>query len=68
MSIHPLSSSKSTEDFYKTLPEFSGIDGMTNQGHYREAPDDWFVVITDVRGSTAAVAQGRYKEDRKSVV
>lgn len=49
-------------DFYATLPEFSDIDDIANPRYYREAPADWHIVVTDVRGSTAAVAQGRYKE------
>lgn len=57
-----LSDAQLSETFYSTLPEFSGVDKLTDQRYYRQAPDDWFVVITDVRGSTAAVAQGRYKE------
>lgn len=51
-----------SENFYATLPEFVDIDDIANLNCYREAPQDWFIVITDVRGSTAAVAQGRYKE------
>ena len=50
------------DNFFSTLPACSDVDGITDQRYYREAPDDWFIVITDVRGSTKAVEQGRYKE------
>ena len=50
------------ENFFSTLPEFSGVDHAADEVYYREAPEDWFIVITDVRGSTTAVEQGRYKE------
>ena len=62
MQANSLPSAQRSETFYLKLPEFSGVDNIADQGYYREAPDDWLVVITDVRGSTAAVAQGRYKE------
>ncbi len=50
------------ERFYADLPAFKGLEGMTDERHYRPAPMDWLVFVTDVRGSTAAVAAGRYKE------
>ncbi len=62
MQTHLLSSAHRSETFYASLPECSGVDNITDQSYYREAPNDWLAIITDVRGSTAAVAQGRYKE------
>ncbi len=50
------------EEFYAQLPAFSALDGLTDERHYRDAPADWLIFVTDVRGSTAAVAAGRYKE------
>ena len=50
------------EDFYAQLPAFSALEGLTDDRHYRDAPADWLIFVTDVRGSTAAVAAGRYKE------
>lgn len=55
-------SATAPDNFFSTLPECSDVDDITDRRYYREAPDDWFIVITDVRGSTAAVEQGRYKE------
>lgn len=54
--------SPGNDRFYADLPAFTGLDGMTDERHYRAAPTDWLVFVTDVRGSTAAVAAGRYKE------
>ncbi len=50
------------ENFYAQLPAFSALEGLTDEQHYRDAPADWIIFVTDVRGSTAAVAAGRYKE------
>lgn len=30
--------------------------------HYRRVPDDWVVVLTDIKGSTQAIAENRYKD------
>ena len=51
-----------TSRFYADLKPFEDDQDITDEAHYREAPPDWFVFVTDVRGSTAAVAAGRYKE------
>ena len=58
---HP-SSISPADDFYACLPFVSTIDELTDASRYQAAPDDWLIFITDVRGSTAAVAAGRYKE------
>ena len=52
----------SSEAFYAQLEPIVSLGDLTNASYYRSAPEDWFVFITDVRGSTAAVAAGRYKE------
>ncbi len=49
-------------DFYADLPAFEGLDGLTDPSHYRDIPSDWVIFVTDVRGSTAAVATGLYKQ------
>lgn len=48
--------------FFKNLSGFSRFSELTTRTHYVAAPSDWYVVMTDVRGSTDAIAQGRYKE------
>lgn len=48
--------------FYHRLPSFSEFRDITDDRHFTRAPDDWFVVITDVKGSTKAIEAGRYKD------
>jgi hypothetical protein len=50
------------ERFYAELPAFSDFVEVSDPDHYRPVPDSWLVVITDVVGSTEAVARGRYKD------
>ncbi|MFT4691058.1 MAG: hypothetical protein ACI9OD_003281 [Limisphaerales bacterium] len=51
-----------TERFYLDLPSFSNFRDITADRHFRRVPDDWFVVISDVKGSTKAIEEGRYKD------
>ena len=48
--------------FYEDLPVFQDFSELTDLGHYQLLPDDWFVVIADIRGSTKAIHDGFYKE------
>ncbi len=48
--------------FYEDMPSFDDFAGFTDLGRYRPLPGDWQVVIADIRGSTKAIAQGRYKD------
>jgi hypothetical protein len=50
------------DNFYENLKGFSQFSQLTDESYYVPAPDDWYVVITDVKGSTQAIADGRYKE------
>jgi hypothetical protein len=52
----------SSRAFYADIEAFEGFSGIANLDNYRRAPDDWHVVIADVVSSTAAIAQGRYKD------
>lgn len=54
--------SLNTSRFYADLSPFEDEQDITDERHYADIPSDWGVFITDVRGSTAAVAAGRYKE------
>lgn len=49
-------------DFYRDLPGFSSFAEATDARHYRPAPEDWHVVVTDVKGSTKAIEAGRYRD------
>jgi hypothetical protein len=48
-------------DFYARLPAFEGFAGVMDPARYRPLPDDWIIGLTDVVGSTQAIAAGRYK-------
>ena len=48
--------------FYEDMPSFDDFAGFTDIGRYRPLPGDWQVVIADIRGSTKAIAEGRYKD------
>ena len=48
--------------FYAELGGFSDFSDFADPGRYLPAPDDWCVVIADIRGSTKAVQNGRYKD------
>ena len=50
-----------SEDFYGAISAFSDFSGVAEPRHYQRMPDDWFVGISDVTASTAALAEGRYK-------
>ncbi len=52
----------STQHFYAELPPLDDLLALANPDCYREVPSDWYVLITDVVGSTEAIANGRYKE------
>lgn len=47
--------------FYADLPLITEFSGAARPGSYAPLPGDWHVVMCDVRGSTAAVEGGRYK-------
>ena len=47
--------------FYPALPAFARFADVADPGRYVPLPDAWWIAVTDVVGSTAAVAAGRYK-------
>lgn len=47
--------------FYAQLPLLTEFDDVGRQDRYAPLPDDWHVVMCDVRNSTAAVEAGCYK-------
>jgi len=48
-------------DFYANLPEIVRFQDILEIDRYRNVPDDWLVVATDIRGSTEAIAGGKYR-------
>lgn len=51
-----------TTEFYGQLARLNQFTAITDQRNFTPLPEDWYLVITDVRGSTRAIAEGRYKE------
>lgn len=56
------SSMPDDRDFFSQLASFDDITEIVNPQHYADVPTDWYVALTDVRGSTRAIEEGRYKE------
>jgi hypothetical protein len=49
-------------EFYANLESFTTFADVADLDNYQAAPDDWHVIIADVKGSTQAIAEGRYKQ------
>lgn len=49
-------------EFYEKLPVITDFNNMTDRQFYRDLPSDWSIIVTDVKGSTKAVAAGKYKD------
>ncbi|MBC7420148.1 MAG: DUF3095 family protein [Bdellovibrio sp.] len=49
-------------NFYKDLKTFKGTAHILNDDNYVDLPNNWSVIITDIKGSTKAIEQGRYKD------
>ena len=50
-----------TTRFYADLPVFRDFRDVTRPESFAPLPEDWHVVMSDVRNSTIAVQSGRYK-------
>ncbi|WP_445247442.1 DUF3095 domain-containing protein [Microcoleus sp. OTE_8_concoct_300] len=51
-----------SENFYSELPLLDNFLKITEIGNFVDVPDDWYIVVTDIRGSTQAIESGKYKE------
>jgi hypothetical protein len=51
-----------SEHFFATLPELSRFAEVVDAENYTQIPSDWHLLLTDVRGSTQAIEQGRYRD------
>src|SRR5690606_18093112 len=50
-----------TEHFYSDLPVLDDFPSVTDLSCYRELPDNWHVIVADIRNSTGAIQSGLYK-------
>jgi hypothetical protein len=48
--------------FYRDLPKLESFSLATESRLHNDVPDDWWVVIADVAGSTKAIEAGAYKK------
>jgi hypothetical protein len=51
-----------TRHFFRDLATLESFDLAAGEVLRHRLPDDWFVVIADVMGSTQAIESGRYKD------
>ena len=56
-----MDSSESRIDFYKDLPVFRDFTQVADDACFRPLPADWMIGLADVRQSTQAIRQNRYK-------
>lgn len=52
----------SSLNFYQELPAFKEFESITSDEGFRIVPPGWWVVLTDVRGSTQAIEEGHYDQ------
>lgn len=51
-----------TINFYKNLKTFTNFSDITEDKYFTEVPDDWCIVVSDIKNSTQAIENGKYKE------
>ncbi len=51
-----------TELFYTDLPVLKKFLDITESRNFKSVPSDWYILITDIVGSTKAIEAGRYKD------
>jgi hypothetical protein len=49
-------------DFFNDLPKITEFIGVMDDSNFPPAPDNWTIVVADIRGSTKTIADGRYKD------
>lgn len=50
------------EDFYKNLKSIGDFSNISEASIYKDLPNNWYVLLSDVKGSTKAIKDGKYKE------
>ncbi len=51
-----------TVHFYNELKPFTDFSSFSDIRHYSNVPDDWYIVIIDIKGSIQAINSGQYKQ------
>jgi hypothetical protein len=50
------------QSFFNHISPFRDFSQVLMDSHYTDVPTNWFIVLTDIKGSTKAVEKGRYKQ------
>jgi len=51
-----------TTNFYTDLKTLESFSDITENALFNKTPNDWQILLTDIKGSTKAIEEGRYKE------
>lgn len=62
MTVPETSASSQPPDFYAKIAPMSRLSDLTDSSYYQDVPESWHIALTDVRGSTEAIQNGKYKD------
>ena len=51
-----------TNNFYKNLKSVDDFSKIMENNNYSKIPNDWYVLVSDIKESTKAIEQGMYKQ------
>ncbi len=57
-----MAAAKKTATFYDALEPIHAPERIFDMKYYVRAPDEWFLAVSDIQGSTAAVEAGRHSD------
>jgi hypothetical protein len=60
--MSPIEVNMTTRYFYRDLHVLASFEEAANGSLHAKIPDDWFVIVADIAGSTEAIENGRYKD------
>jgi hypothetical protein len=49
-------------NFYANLPLIESFKDISNDTLYENVPSDWYILATDIKDSTIAINNGKYKD------
>jgi len=47
--------------FLRTIPSFDDFERISDESSFVQVPQDWYLFLTDVKGSTKAIQSGMYQ-------
>ena len=51
-----------SKNFYQNLAALKDFQNLPEHRYYSKIPKDWFIVVSDIKGSTVAIQNGRYRD------